>query len=97
MSDSFGVTQLAHRQISGNLKERGDFIAPALFVGCSGPAVAAWQRIVGTSPDGVFGGATQTATRAWQGTRGLPQTGIVCMPELIAAGLATDPSPPAAA
>jgi peptidoglycan hydrolase-like protein with peptidoglycan-binding domain len=62
-------------------------IAPALLIGCVGPAVAAWQAIVGVSQDGSFGPLTEEATRAWQLKRGLPATGAVCAPELEAAGL----------
>jgi peptidoglycan hydrolase-like protein with peptidoglycan-binding domain len=69
-------------------------IAPALFIGCKGPAVAAWQAIVGVGTDGDFGGATQIATRAWQGKHKLPQSGVVTMTELVIAGLAPDPALP---
>lgn len=68
-------------------------VAPALLIGCKGPAVEAWQRIVGATPDGDFGGATQVATRAWQASHGLPATGIVCQPDLVAAGLAPASEP----
>lgn len=67
-------------------------IAPALFIGCKGIAVEAWQRIVGTKVDGDFGGATQTATRAWQHTHKLPETGVVTMTDLVLAGLAPAPT-----
>lgn len=67
-------------------------IAPALFIGCKGPAVGVWQsRVLGFMGDDVdddFGGKTQVATRAWQSAHGLPATGIVCQPDLVAAGLA---------
>ncbi len=67
-------------------------IAPALFIGCTGDAVKAWQAVVGAFPvDGIFGSVTQTATRAWQKTHGLPQTGIVVGADLVAAGLAPAP------
>lgn len=70
-------------------------IAPALLIGAHGPAVEAWQRIVGVKVDGDFGGATQVATRAWQHTHKLPETGVVTMSDLIVAGLA--PAPEASA
>jgi len=62
-------------------------VATALFIGCTGPAVEAWQRVVGVAIDGDFGSLTQTATRAWQAKHGLPASGVVCLPELVAAGL----------
>lgn len=54
-----------------------------------GPAVQEWQRIVGVTPDGIFGGQTEAATRAWQAQRGLEPDGIVADLVLRAAGLAT--------
>jgi hypothetical protein len=63
-------------------------LAPALLIGCKGPAVNVWQAIVGAKVDGDFGGATQVATRAWQHTHGLPETGVVTMVDLVVAGLA---------
>lgn len=67
-------------------------IAPALFLGCKGPAVGVWQSQVlgfkGADVDNDFGGKTQTSTRAWQLAHGLLASGVVCMPDLIAAGLA---------
>ncbi len=63
-------------------------IEPALLIGAKGPAVEVWQRVVGAKADGIFGGATQVATRGWQHTHFLPETGVVTMPDLIAAGLA---------
>jgi hypothetical protein len=70
-------------------------IAPALFLGCQGPAVAAWQHVVGATPeDGIFGAKTQTATRAWQAAHKLPPSGIVCADDLIEAGLLPMPTGP---
>lgn len=69
-------------------------IHSALLIGAKGPAVEAWQRIVGAKVDGDFGGATQTATRAWQHTHKLPETGVVTMDELVVAGLAPAIDPP---
>ncbi len=71
-------------------------IAPALLIGAKGPAVEAWQKIIGVKVDGDFGGATQVATRAWQHTHKLPETGVVTMGDLIAAGLAPVPTTPTA-
>jgi peptidoglycan hydrolase-like protein with peptidoglycan-binding domain len=67
-------------------------IHPALLIGCKGPAVEAWQHVVGVKVDGDFGGATQLATRAWQHTHKLPETGVVTIAELITAGLAPAPT-----
>jgi peptidoglycan hydrolase-like protein with peptidoglycan-binding domain len=68
-------------------------IAPALFLGCTGPAVAAWQHVVGATPeDGIFGAKTQVATRAWQTRHKLPPSGIVCTDDLIEAGLMPMPA-----
>ncbi len=70
-------------------------IAPALFLGCQGPAVAVWQHVVGATPeDGIFGAKTQTATRAWQASHKLPPSGIVCADDLIEAGLMPMPTGP---
>lgn len=73
-------------------------IAPALLLGCKGPAVGVWQKIVGAVVDDDFGMGTQAATRAWQTTHGLPASGVVTQLELEASGLAakrdTEPSPP---
>ncbi len=72
-------------------------IAPALFIGCKGPAVGAWQSkalgFTGDDVDSDFGRKTETATRFWQMRQKppLPVTGVVCMPDLIAAGLAPAP------
>lgn len=62
-------------------------ITPALFLGCTGPAVELWQKIVGAPIDGSFGMVTKAKTIAWQITHKLPPSGIVCQAELNAAGL----------
>jgi peptidoglycan hydrolase-like protein with peptidoglycan-binding domain len=64
-------------------------VVPALLLGATGPAVAAWQAAVGVTADGVFGAQTQTATRAWQTSHGLPANGVVQEADLVAAGFAT--------
>lgn len=55
-----------------------------------GPDVTTWQKIVGVTADGIFGAATDTATRAWQKTHGLTADGIVG-PATWAAAYAVNP------
>lgn len=50
---------------------------PELYLGCKGPAVERWQRIVGVTADGIYGPNTERATRIWQGAMGIPITGSV--------------------
>lgn len=50
---------------------------PTLKEGSRGVDVAEWQRIVGATPDGIFGAATTAKTKAWQASRGLIADGIV--------------------
>lgn len=71
-------------------------IAPALLIGAKGPAVGAWQTAIGLTGDDVdndFGPSTEAATRAWQHTHQLPETGVVTMADLVAAGLSPSPEP----
>lgn len=48
-----------------------------LRVGSIGEDVAAWQTVVGSKPDGVFGFKTETATKSWQAAHGLTADGVV--------------------
>lgn len=63
-----------------------------------GADVTTWQKIVGVTADGIFGPATDTATRAWQKAHGLTADGIVG-PATWAAAYAVNPvvatAPPA--
>nr|WP_238338382.1 peptidoglycan-binding protein [Pedococcus badiiscoriae] len=46
-----------------------------LVAGATGPDVALAQKVIGTTPDGVFGPKTQAALVAWQRAHGLKVTG----------------------
>ncbi|QGN56670.1 peptidoglycan-binding protein [Nostocoides sp. HKS02] len=46
-----------------------------LMVGATGPDVALAQKVIGATPDGIFGPQTEAALRAWQGVKGLKVTG----------------------
>lgn len=50
---------------------------PTLKLGDRGDAVKVWQGILGITADGVFGPATDSATRAFQRDRGLVVDGVV--------------------
>lgn len=50
---------------------------PTLKLGDRGDAVKVWQGILGISADGVFGPATDAATRSFQSSRGLVADGVV--------------------
>lgn len=63
-------------------------VEPTLLLGARGPAVRAWQHVIGATEDGEFGPQTQLKTRGWQFTHQLPPSGIVTSAELIVAGLA---------
>ena len=53
--------------------------------GSTGPAVAAWQKKIGVTQDGIFGPQTTAATKAWQAAHGLTADGIVGPQTLAAA------------
>jgi hypothetical protein len=62
--------------------------------GSVGPEVVAWQKVLGITPDGVFGAQTEAATRAWQAAHGLVADGIVGPDSLHWAGFAElEPKP----
>lgn len=61
-------------------------------LGSNGPDVAEWQRIVGVTPDGVFGTKTEAATKIWQASKSLIPDGIVGPKSWGAAGTATESS-----
>lgn len=48
-----------------------------LRVGSTGPDVARWQSLIGVTADGIFGIATENATKRWQSSRGLASDGVV--------------------
>jgi hypothetical protein len=60
--------------------------------GDSGDAVKAWQRVLGVSVDGIFGGETEAATRSWQEEHELDADGIVGPATWSAAGVAAPAS-----
>ena len=45
--------------------------------GSKGNAVKVWQIIVGATPDGNFGGGTESKTKSWQSNHGLSADGVV--------------------
>jgi peptidoglycan hydrolase-like protein with peptidoglycan-binding domain len=49
----------------------------SLKAGSRGPDVVAWQSVVGTKQDGIFGSITDKSTRAWQKKNTLSADGIV--------------------
>jgi hypothetical protein len=64
--------------------------------GDSGVAVEAWQRILGVTADGVFGAATERATRTFQGSHGLVADGVVGPDTWTEATKGAEPKPPPA-
>ena len=61
--------------------------------GDSGDEVRVWQRTIGMRVDGIFGKATEKATRTFQIGHGLPGDGVVGFNTWVAAGVI--PLPPA--
>lgn len=55
----------------------GYILTRYLRAGLSGPDVAAWQRVVGSKPDGDFGPLTEADTQDWQRARHLDPDGVV--------------------
>ena len=58
--------------------------------GSRGPEVKEWQKVIGTSADGIFGAGTEKLTIAWQKKNGLTADGIVGPATWEAAGIDTD-------
>ena len=54
-----------------------EYDMPAIKKGSRGKAVKIWQIIVGVNADGIFGQATETATKSFQKKVGIAQDGIV--------------------
>src|SRR6187549_394392 len=50
---------------------------PTLRRGSFGQDVAAWQRAIGITADGIFGHQTDLATRKWQADHNLEPDGVV--------------------
>jgi len=55
----------------------GKLRRPTIRRGTRGELVSGVQRILGLSPDGVFGGQTEAAVRSFQRVRGMVPDGIV--------------------
>ncbi len=55
----------------------GALPSTTIRVGSTGPAVVAWQKIIGVVDDGIFGPQTKAATQKWQTAHGLVADGIV--------------------
>ncbi len=77
---------------------------PTIRRGMQGEHVAAWQRILETTADGLFGPATEALTKAWQRRHGLEPDGVVdattwaiALAAEPASGRAVEPLPPPAA
>lgn len=59
-------------------KEEGeDYTMDTIRRGSSGKIVKVWQVIVGVTPDGIFGSATESATKAFQRNHSLSVDGVV--------------------
>lgn len=54
-----------------------EYKMPTIKRGSEGRAVSIWQIIIDVKADGIFGAATQKATKAFQSERGLASDGIV--------------------
>ncbi len=50
---------------------------PVLRLGSQGQAVRDWQTVIGVAVDGIFGPATEVATKSWQAAKGLDADGVV--------------------
>lgn len=59
------------------VKETEDYKMNTIKKGSKGNAVKVWQIIIGTTPDGIFGGGTENETKIWQKNHGLAADGIV--------------------
>ena len=58
--------------------------------GSRGPEVKEWQKVIGTSADGIFGAGTEKLTIEWQKKNGLVADGIVGPATWEVAGIDTD-------
>ncbi|WP_437319404.1 peptidoglycan-binding protein [Sorangium sp. So ce385] len=70
------LEQAEHASASGQ-PGPSPVVRQILRLGARGEDVAAWQRVIGAEPDGVFGGVTERLTRQWQKRHGLGADGIV--------------------
>ena len=58
-------------------KESEGYNMKTIRNGSKGNVVKVWQIIVGATPDGVFGGGTESKTKSWQHNHGLEDDGVV--------------------
>ncbi|WP_437550819.1 peptidoglycan-binding protein [Sorangium sp. So ce367] len=70
------LEQAEHAAASGQ-PDAVPVVRQILRFGSRGEDVAAWQRVVGVEPDGIFGRETERITREWQKRHGLGPDGIV--------------------
>lgn len=69
--------QPTEQESSTGKEETEEYAITTIKRGSRGKAVKVWQIIVGATPDGTFGGGTESATKNWQTSHGLKADGIV--------------------
>lgn len=69
--------QPTEQESSTGKEETEEYDITTIKRGSKGKAVKVWQIIVGATPDGTFGGGTESATQNWQASHGLIADGIV--------------------
>ena len=58
-------------------QESEEYNMKTIRKGSKGNMVKVWQIIVGATPDGNFGGGTESKTKSWQSNHGLSADGVV--------------------
>lgn len=69
--------QPTDQESSTGKEETEEYDMTTIKRGSRGKAVKVWQIIVGATPDGTFGGGTESKTKNWQASHGLTADGIV--------------------